>query len=238
MLLLSVLTMNYSCAALFDAELGGGQDLPLTKEGLLDLEEMSKRLDKMNELYENGVVGTYPKSYIGAAAGLGLNSIEGESTTSYCFGGEYNHRVYENNNNSAGYVGAFAQYHAETADESDLNLFKGGIKYTHFDRITANGEVDLTYGINAFYETGSSESFGFKDDITGYGASLTLGANFKISDKLAFGVEVPFLTHRQRTFESESSDQEFDQSATWFGLNKGNVAMASLRINLDGGNSN
>ncbi len=226
LLLAGVISTNYSCAALFDAHLNGNQTIPLTSEGLIDLNELARMADEFDDDPPLG----YPNFYVGASGGFGLSSVEGESTTSYCLGAEYNHRVYENNYNSAGYVGGFANYHAESADERDLSLITAGVKYTHFDRITANGEVDLTYGIKAFYETGSSENFGFEEDITGYGAALTIGANYKVSEKFSIGVELPFLTYRQRTYEFE--DQEIDESATWLGLNKGNVAMGYARINF------
>jgi len=229
-LLVGFISTNFGCKAMFDMDIDGDREIPRTEDGFIDIKEMDKRMEEYLANEATKPLSTYPQSFIGLAGGFGLNSVEGESTTSYCFGGEYNYRVVDNDNNGAGYIAGFANYNAESSDNRDLNLLSAGLKYTHFDRITANGEVDLTYSVKGFYESGSLDSFGFEEDITGYGASLSIGANYNVTDKFSIGVEIPFFTYRNRTFEYE--DQEIDQSSTWLGLNKGNVAMAYARIGL------
>ncbi|MBR9915141.1 MAG: hypothetical protein GYB32_10010 [Algicola sp.] len=227
-LLTSVLliSLNSSCAAIFDAELNGNQSIPFTQEGLLDLKAISDRLDQV----QNNQLGIryYPNQFIDASAGFGLNAIEGQSETSFCFGAGYNYRLSEDNYNHASYVGVHGEYLSQSADQSDLSLFRVGANYTYFDRITKNGEVDLTYGIKGYYESGNQEFSGFKEAITGYGANLVIGANYNVSDNISIGVEVPFLSWSQRTFEFDGGD--FEQQSTWLGLNKNNMVMATARF--------
>lgn len=227
-LLLGLISTNYGCAAFFDAELNGQQSIPFTKEGLIDLNKLSEMAE--DELSLSDLRYNYAPQFVAASAGFGLNSTEGESETSICVGGEYNYRVSQDNYNGASYVGAFANYHNRSADEFKSNRTQFGLQYTYFDRLTKNAEVDLTYGIKAHYEIGSIENFGFKEDLTGYGASLLVGANYNISDKIAVGVTVPFFNYSEQTYEYE--DNETDISNTWFGLNKDNMVMAYARFGL------
>ena len=221
-----LISANYGCAAMLDAELNGQEPIPFTSEGFLDLNELAKRQEQFEKNRANYTY--YPQNLAGVSAGFGLNSTEGESETSFCIGGEYGYRLSQDNYNRAGYANIFANYSSQSSDQTDQNLISAGLGYTLFDRITANAEVDLTYGVKAFYETGSYESFGFKEDITGYGANLSIGANYNVNDKFAVGVNVPFLSYSQRTYEYNGG--EVDVSNTWFGLNKDNMIMAYARF--------
>lgn len=220
-----VLSANFGCAAIFDAHLKG-KEIPIDKNGKIDIEKLENMMDENQEQSIN----FYTKDYLGIAAGFGLNSTEGESETSICFGAEYNRRISKDNYNNASYLGAFAGYHTQSADDRKLNTLKTGLKYTYFDRITKNAELDLTYGIKGHYEFGSIENFGNKDDITGYGASLTLGANFNVSKNFSIGIEAPILSWSQRTFKYDGG--EFEQQNTMLGINKNNIVMAYGRFHL------
>lgn len=222
------ISSNYSCASFMDAELNGEQSIPFTKEGLLDLNKLSEWA--LADKEQIAAQYYYPQQIVAASGGFGLNSTEGESETSFCVGGEYNYRISEDNYNGASYVGAFANHNISNADEYKFNRTQVGLQYTYFDRLTQNAEVDLTYGLKAHYELGSIENFGFEEDVTGFGAALTIGANYNISDKFAIGVTIPFLSYSQRTFEFEGG--EVDISNTWLGLNKDNMVMAYARIGL------
>ncbi|WP_152604804.1 hypothetical protein [Psychroserpens jangbogonensis] len=227
-LLSFLISTNYGCKAMFDAELNGEQTIPFTKEGLLDLNKLSEwvEADQEPEL----IAYHYPTQFVAASGGFGLNSSEGESETSFCLGGEYNYRISEDNYNGASYVGAAVSHHISNADEYKFNRTSFGLQYTYFDRITKNAELDLTYGLKANYEIGNLENFGFEEDFNGYGASLIFGANFNVNDKIAVGVTVPFLSYSQRTYEYEDNEREI--SNTWLGLNKDNMVMAYARIGL------
>lgn len=170
---------------------------------------------------------------LGGSAGFGWGDSNGNSDTSFCFGAEYLHRITgeKQNPNGAGYLGVFANYHNASSDSFDENYLRAGLKYSYFDRFTAFNEVQLVYGANAYYETGSRDFSGFEDDITGYGASLYAGANFRLCDKVSLGVEVPVVSFLSRTFESNGN--EFDQDNIWLGVNKDNTVSATLRWVLD-----
>ncbi len=116
-----VLSANFGCAALFDAQLKG-KEIPLDKNGKIDIEKLENMMD------ENQVqpIDYYTKDFWGIAAGFGLNSTEGESETSICIGAEYNHRISKDNYNNASYLGAFVGYHTQSADDRKLNTIKTG----------------------------------------------------------------------------------------------------------------
>lgn len=228
LILLSILiSTNYGCKAMFDAELNGDQTIPFTKEGLLDLNKLSEWAEADQDI---AIKDFYPNQFVAASAGFGLNSSEGESETSFCFGGEYNYRISEDNYNGASYVGAAVSHHISSADEYKFNRTSFGLQYNYFDRITKNAELDLTYGIKAQYEIGNIENFGFEEDFSGIGASLLIGASYNVNDKIAVGVTVPFFSFNQRTYEFEDNEREI--SNTWLGLNKDNMVMAYARIGL------
>ncbi|OUS01581.1 hypothetical protein A9Q86_07345 [Flavobacteriales bacterium 33_180_T64] len=223
-----VLSVNFGCAALLDAELNGRETIPFTANGLLDLNELNNRAEATEVKLE--LRDFYSKHLLGTSAGFGLNSTEGESETSFCFGGEYNYRISEDNYNHASYLGAFANYHTQNADERKLNTFRVGAQYTYFDRITKNSELDLTYGIKTHYEFGDLENFGNKEDITGYGASLTIGANYNVNECFSIGIVAPLASWSQQTFEYDGG--ELEQENTWIGLNKDNMVMGYARWRL------
>jgi hypothetical protein len=222
-----LISTNFGCAAIFDAELNGQQSIPFTKEGLLDLNELAKLVEQDQDIIERRF---YPNQFVAASGGFGLNSSDDQTETSFCIGGEYNYRISDDNYNGASYVGAFASHLISNGDNSKFNRTQVGLQYNYFDRITKNAELDLTYGLRAHYETGDFENFGFTEDFTGYGASLTVGANYNINDNFAIGVTVPFLSHTERTYKYDGG--EIDVSNTWLGLNKDNMVMAYARIGL------
>ncbi|MBO6605332.1 hypothetical protein [Psychroserpens sp.] len=204
-----VINTSYSCAAFFDADI----ESPLLKDNV-----------RIQDYYEPN---SYSKNIFGASAGVGFNSFDGESTTSICPGIEYLFRVSEDREEGAAYLGATATYHYESADEFKLNSFRVGPKFTYFDRLTRDGVVDLTYGLKAHYEFGNIENFGNKEDVTGYGLTASIGANFNVNERLSIGVEAPFASWGEQTFEFSGGDITRDN--TWIGLNKDNVAMGYVR---------
>ena len=131
------------------------------------------------------------------------------------------------NPKGAGYLGAFATYHNSNSDSFDESYLRFGPKYSYFDRITAFNEVQLIYGASAYYETGSRDFSGFEEDISGYGASLYAGANFRLCDRAAIGVEVPIVSYLSRTFDANGNEVERDN--TTLGINKNNFVVASFR---------
>ncbi|WP_298893692.1 hypothetical protein [uncultured Psychroserpens sp.] len=174
----------------------------------------------------------WANSTIGGSAGFGWNDNDGNSETSFCVGAEYLHRISRDkrNPNGAGYVGAYVNYHNSSADNFDESLLRVGAKYTYFDRITAFNEVQLTYGAGAYYDTGSLDFSGFDEDVTGYGASLYFGANFRLCDKASIGVEVPVISFVSRTFESNGNEVTRDNISAM--INKNNPAMFTFRYHL------
>jgi hypothetical protein len=184
----------------------------------------------IEENNENQIRNWYPKSFLEASGGFGLNSTEGESETSFCVGAGYNYRISDDNYNGASYVGAFANHQISSATEYKFNKTQIGLQYNYFDRVTKNGELDFTYGIKVNYETGDVENYGFTEDFTGYGASLIVGANFNINDNISVGATIPFLSHSQRTYKYDGGEIQTDN--TWLGLNKDNMIMAYARIGL------
>ena len=170
---------------------------------------------------------------IGGSVGFGWEDFDGDSSTSYCFGAEFLHKIVgeDQNPNGAGYIGAFANYHSAKSDNFDESLLKAGVKFSYFDRITALNKVQLIYGANAHYETGNRDFSGFEDDISGFGASIYTGVNIRLCGKASVGLEVPVISYLSRTFESSGS--EFDQDQFRVGVNKDNMVSATLRWVLD-----
>ena len=228
LLFATLLSTNFGCAALFDAELKG-KELPKDENGNIDYEKLGEQMAE--EYIQQNFTRWYPKDFLEVSAGFGLNSTEGDSETSLCFGAGYNYRISEDNYNGASFLNASAIYHTQSADDRKLNTTNLSLGYTYFDRINKTAELDLTYGIKASYEIGSLENFGVKEDITGYGVSALIGANYNVNENFSIGITVPFLTWSQRTFEFEGN--EFEQENTWLGINKDNLVMAYGRINLD-----
>ena len=198
-----------------------------------DLDEKPLRYGHYDEIFDywDNAAG-WANSTIGGSIGFGWGDVEGNSETGYCIGAEYLHKITgaDKNPNGAGYLGAFVSYNGLSADNFDQSNFRIGGKYSYFDRITALNEVQLIYGANAYYETGSQEFSGNTDDISGYGASLYFGANFRVCDRASIGVEVPIVSYLNRTFESGGN--EFKQDRIWAGVNKDNAVSATFRYNL------
>ena len=180
--------------------------------------------------YDEGI--EWADNTVGGGVGFGWSDIDGNSETSYCIGAEFLHRITgdQQNPNGAGYIGAFATYHAANSDNFDESLLKAGVKYSYFDPITAFNEVQLIYGAKAFYETGTRDFSGFEDDVTGFGACAYAGVNFRLNNKVSIGVEVPVLTYRNRTFESNGT--EFKSDSFSAAINKDNPVTATARFNL------
>ncbi|WP_298901178.1 hypothetical protein [uncultured Psychroserpens sp.] len=187
--------------------------------------------DDVVDTFDEGVA--WANNTIGGSAGFGWSDNDGNSETSFCVGAEYLRRITgdRQNPNGAGYIGAYATYHNASADNFDESIFRVGPKYTYFDRLTAFNEVQLIYGANAYYETGTRDFSGFEEDVTGYGASLYTGVNIRLCNKASLGVEVPVVSYLSRTFEANGT--EFDQDNFRIGINKDNMVSATLRWVLD-----
>nr|WP_321233911.1 hypothetical protein [uncultured Psychroserpens sp.] len=221
-----LLSTNFSCAGFLNAELDG--DIPM-KDGFPDFEKIEENAVKEfnKQFYEQ----YYPQDFIEVSGGLGLDSTEGDSETSFCIGAGYNYRISEDNFNNATFVRGFATHHSQSADERKFNVTRVGAGITYFDRASRNGKLDLTYGLNGSYGFGTSENFGSKDDLTEYRFELDLGINYEISKGLDIGATITTASWAEQTFESGGN--EFTQQHTWIGLNKDNMIMAYARIKLD-----
>ncbi|EDP72831.1 hypothetical protein FBALC1_17057 [Flavobacteriales bacterium ALC-1] len=187
--------------------------------------------DDLVDRFGDGV--EWADNTIGGSIGIGWGDVEGNSETSFCLGVEYLYKITGNdqNPNGAGYLGGFGNYHKLKTDNFDESIFRLGAKYSYFDRITAFNEVQLIYGANVYYETGSLGFSGAKEDLSGYGAGIYTGANFRVCDKVSLGVEVPVVSYLSRTFDSGGN--EFSQDQIWAGVNKDNSASATLRWIID-----
>jgi len=219
--------------------------MTLQAQGLYNLATLHEK-DKLTEQEANDIVSyvfdfdpgvEWADSSIGVSVGVGWGDVEGNSETSYCVGAEYLHKVSgtDQNPKGAGYATAFANYHKLNAENFDENTLRAGLGYTHFRRLSALNEVQLTYGGKGFYETGSQDFSGFADDITGFGIYLFTGVNVRICDSASVGLEVPVVSYLSRTFKSDGN--EFDQDQIWAGINKDNTISASARWILDGPDS-
>lgn len=210
LLLLVAASFTFSCAGLFDAFMEGR----LAEDGTV--------VDPIDSDIE------VPNFLVGGSTGLGWDSNDGNSATTLCFGAEFLYNIFEDDRNGAGYIGGFAGYHNWSADDSKENILRLGPKFVYFDPITPRGEVDLTYGIKGFYETGSREIFSSKDDITGWGVTSFVGANYNINERLSIGLELPFFGWSERTFKFDGG--EVKQDNTSLAINKNNPAMAYIRF--------
>jgi len=211
-----LLFSNFGCAAFFDAAIDAGISPPRLE------------VDDNGDLTKGTNSEFYSRQIAGVSAGIGYNAFNDNNTTSLCAGAEYLYRISEDNYDGASYLGASATYHYESADEFKFNSVRLAPKFTYFDRLTKNGEVDVTYGIKAHYEFGSVENFGNKDDLTGYGVEAIIGANFNVNKNFSLGFEVPFASWSERTLKFDGG--EIKQDNSWVGLNKDNMVMAYGRF--------
>ncbi|MEY8849505.1 hypothetical protein AB9K26_11850 [Psychroserpens sp. XS_ASV72] len=163
----------------------------------------------------------------GGSLGYGNNSVEGESTSSFCAGGEFMYNFLGNDQGGL-YGGAFGNYMTTSSDGFDESLFRVGLRARYFDHIIPSQRLQLSYGADIFAESGEREFSMAKDDISGFGASAKLGLNLNLPDNFSIGVEAPVFTYLNRKYEYNGG--EIEQSSTWFGINKDNVVMAYLRF--------
>ena len=197
---------------------------PLKWTAGISYDDIYDDLDKGVEWADNSISGS---------VGVGWGDVEGNSETSFCVGAEYLYKINgaDQNPKGAGYLSAFANYHTLSAENFDESTLRAGVGYTHFNRLTAFNEVQLTYGAKGFYETGSQDFSGFEDDITGFGIYLFTGINIRLCDRASLGFEIPVVSYLSRTFESDGN--EFDQDQIWAGVNKDNSVSAAFRWILD-----
>jgi len=182
------------------------------------------------KLLEKGV--EWADYTVGGGAGFGWSDNDGNSATSLCVSAEFLAKVTGEDQNSkgAGYLGAFGTYHNTSGDGFNENLTKAGVKFSYFDPIAAFNKAQLIYGVKAFIETGSRDFSGFKDDVTGYGASVYAGVNFRINNKVSIGVEAPVLSYLSRTIDANGTEFKADSFSA--AINKDNPVMATVRFNL------
>ena len=187
--------------------------------------------DDIGSAFDDGI--TWADNTIGGSVGFGWQDDDGNSETSYCVGAEYLHRITGERQNprGAGYLGAFASYHKSNSDNFDDSMLRAGAKYSYFDPISTFNEAQLIYGANAYYETGNREFSGFKEDVSGYGASLYTGINVRLCDRASVGVEIPVISFASTTFEAGGSEVTRDRFR--IGVNKDNMVSATLRWVLD-----
>lgn len=224
-----LLSLNFGCAALFDAEFGK-DPIPTKSDGTPDYEKIEQMvLEDFRKNFNNS--DFYPNGFIDVAGGVGLNFAENNDQTSYCIGAGYNHRISKDNYNGASYLRAFATQNWQNGDNRDSGITRFGIGYNYFDRANKVGDLDLTYGIDVNYGLGTVENFNVKEDYSEIAATLKLGANYEISDKFDIGVSIPIASWTQEKYEAGGNEIKQDQ--TWIGLNKGNMIMAYGRIKLD-----
>jgi hypothetical protein len=228
----ALISTNFGCAALFNAELDG--DIPM-KDGFPDFEKLEQKT--MEDFRKRNNIGIfpeivhYPQSFLDVAGGLGFDSTEDDSEFSYCLGAGYNYRISQDNFNNASYIRAFGTYTSTSADERKFNVTRVGAGYTLFDRASSNGKLDLTYGVDFNYGFGKFENFGFEEDYSEIAAALKVGVNYELSPKVHVGFTLPVASWAQQTYESQGF--EFEQQHTWVGVNKDNLVMGYARINLD-----
>lgn len=193
--------------------------------------KINRHLTVSGEDFSEGVEWT--NYTVGGGAGFGWSDNDGSSETALCVSAEFLAKVAgdDKNPNGAGYLGAFGTYHNVSGDNFNENTVKAGVKFSYFDRITALNEVQLIYGAKAFYETGKQDFSGFKEDVSGYGISAYTGVNFKISNKVSIGVEIPVLSYLSRTFDANGS--EFKEDSFSAAINKDNPAMGTIRWHLE-----
>lgn len=224
---LILLSTNLGCAAFFDAELGT-KPIPIKDDGTPDFDKIE---DMILEDFRKNNQNFYPQNFLEFSGGLGLNSVEDQSETSYCIGAGYNYRISEDNYNRASYIKGFATQHWQDSDNLKSSITRVGAGYTLFDRIDKLGQLDLTYGVDINYGFGTFENFNVDEDYTELAASLKIGANYQVTDKFSVGITAPVFSWTKQTFEANGF--EFEQENTWVGLNKNNLVMAYGRINLD-----
>ena len=86
-------------------------------------------------------------------------------------------------------------------------------------------------GINGAYKFGSSESSGFKTNISGFTVGLYTGVHVPLGDIFALGVILNLVEYNNLTFKADDDSFENKATSTGFNFNKGSAAI-SLRMNL------
>ena len=216
-----------------------GGFMTIEAQGLYDLKKLDKEknpwaidleLGEVHDTFDNGV--EWANNTIGGSVGVGWGDVEGNNETSFCVGAEYLHKISgaDKNPKGAGYLSAFANYHNLNAESFKQSTIRGGLGYTHFNRLTTFNEVQFMYGAKGYYETGEFDFSGFVEDVTGFGIYLFTGINIRLCDRASLGLEVPVVSYLSRTFESDGN--EFDQDQIWAGVNKDNSVSATFRWHL------
>ncbi len=223
-----LLSLNFGCAALFDAEFGT-KPIPVKPDGTPDFDRIEEMI---LEDYRRSIndLAFYPSGFVEVDGGVGLNFANNNDETSYCIGAGYNHRISRDNYNGASYLRAFGSQSWQNNDNRKSGITRVGVGYNYFDRINKTGSLDLTYGLDVNYGFGTVENFNVKEDYSEIAATLKIGANYEINDKLDVGISVPIASWVQETFEAGGTKFKDDQ--TWIGLNKGNMVSATVRWNL------
>ena len=169
----------------------------------------------------------FPRSFFGASAGIGFENDFDES--SICIGAEYLHRFSNQDKKTGFYAGVTANYENISFDDYKWNVFKTGLKGEWLLPITRSRETSLILGGKVTYDFGSQESNGFKDNISGYQASLFSCVNVRYNESLSFGLEFNVLSHLNYTLKADDSDFESDLEDTQLLLNSHNPGMLYVR---------
>ena len=177
-----------------------------------------------------------PKNTWGISAGLSYSDRDDNNRTTFCLGTEYLTRINtpEDRGDCGLYLGGSASYHYSTKDEFNKSVFKVGPKVQFHTPINYAGDTQLITGLKAAYLFGTEENFGNKDDLTGYGVSLTSGLNLRLSARWTIGVEFPVISYSSTTLKSQEFDVEITEDRFSIAINKRNPLMAYSRFTLGG----
>lgn len=167
-----------------------------------------------------------PARTIGVAAGIGFENDFEE--TSLCVSGEALFRL--NEPNPCGfYLGGDATFEYSSFNDWNQTTFQIGPKAQFHTPITPSKEVQWVNGIGAKYMFGNLDNNGFKEDLTGFNATLYSGLNIRLTEKLSIGLEIPVLGYENITYKSDGGS-EFKADNTSLLVNKRNPVKIGTRF--------
>lgn len=182
--------------------------------------------EDIQNLPRQSIQDLMPKRTLGVAAGVGFNNDFEE--IGLCLSGEALFRL--NEPDPCGfYLGGDATIDYTSFNDWKQTTFEIGPKAQFHTPITPSQEVQWVNGIGAKYLFGNIDSNGFKEDLSGFNATLYSGLNIRLTEKLSIGLEIPLLGYENLTYKSDYGE-DFKDNNTSLLINKRNPVKIGTRF--------
>jgi hypothetical protein len=168
-------------------------------------------------------------NFIDTGLGIGFGK---ESDTEAIISGGYLFNVGDVGNNPL-YVGPKATVNTTSLSGNDIKETRVLVGPTAEYQIPVGaGNTKIVTGINSGYLFGSVDSFGFKQNLSGFAANAYAGVQINIGNNIALGVLLNFLEFSSITFKADNGEFKNTVSNTAFLTDRGAISVG-VRIGLD-----